>query len=1027
MLEINRYKLNLYELLFNNPLCDYRTKEELKSKINVLFIGKADYAIETYKTLFWASQYPDSKLNMTYVADKTSVDYVGSVMCDKSKFPALEEYIEKGYAEALKFVVEENINKREKIKDCIQRSGIGQNEYCYVIIASGDADLDWTYINSIEMVCEYNFQKVAHVNIGLYNNSMNDKLSKVKWDKVTKNLSLVQFENSEEDVDKSDLRRIASNINLSYSMMYDQRLNVADNIEDFNKLCKEEFDETDSDSYNADSSYASAVHISSKLSYCLQYSGLSKTDNWREDALKILSDSVKEENELYKKLYYWEHKRWNAYMVVRGYRHPRKGEWGFVYSEGNKNYDSKNKLHVCLCESGTELNPEMNKPSFWKKIKAELNQLDYASYYCNSIANNKVKELEKRIYKKYTFLNSIVFRELKDAIEDLFLEVGNSIDNYKEIMSNFLNRGDISKDDDIVKELNELNKEIGIVIKRNQHINFFEYDAQLVRMIPFVLWYGVKYQKVYVFSKGIASKDVVIPTLLYAKKAYIVSKNVCTDKYKDVIRRYFKERGNNTDVEFISFEEMVNATSDIGCEEFVITGEGEFKEDYLVSKKNVVNVRYDAANNVINNFNLFCGLNRQSFSVKEFIRLQGGDVKEEFRDNLSKKMYNDYERLFWEFSKKIKSGDYLYIPWNKVIKIFTKDSRTDTADRKKKVEFAINKLAVEERSNRKVAYICDAMISQDTYLENQVDVFLNDLYDYHLITKYTVDVEESNIRIKFITYHKEICKVIEDYAVDDIDYTVAKLVYGCNIEPSEVIDIVSKKLSIIMDHRDSLKCYANQFNSLLTELEKLGAIDGYDISNNKIETVTVKDMRVLKLFEKEGDVFEKITFHRFKNSNLFDDSKNGIIFYWNREAGETDILEKMLKMEVAKNAKKDLLNLVDFDRFTEINNEVFKIKESDYEKNQVCNEIDVIVIRGMQAYFVSCKATSEIKKEYLDEIANHSKNAGAIPILATGISQNCLTDAILSRAKELNNIWILGRDELNNQDKFNDAIKSYIF
>ena len=61
-------------------------------------------------------------------------------------------------------------------------------------------------------------------------------------------------------------------------------------------------------------------------------------------------------------------------------------------------------------------------------------------------------------------------------------------------------------------------------------------------------------------------------------------------------------------------------------DEYVIAGEGEEKEDYLTKKNNVINVRYDAEKSALNKEMIFGKLNKQSFSVREFIRLQGGDI-----------------------------------------------------------------------------------------------------------------------------------------------------------------------------------------------------------------------------------------------------------------------------------------------------------------------------------------------------------------------------------------------------------------
>lgn len=152
------------------------------------------------------------------------------------------------------------------------------------------------------------------------------------------NVNIIQFEMSDQQIKSSDLKRVAANMNLAYSLMYDQRLNIDSNLKEFDNMCNEEFEIINSDKYDADSSYASAVSISSKLAYCLEYSkenGLDTEYNGNK-AVSILTTAIAQNNDLYKQLYYWEHKRWNAYMVMRGYRQPQKEEWDFVYSHGNK-------------------------------------------------------------------------------------------------------------------------------------------------------------------------------------------------------------------------------------------------------------------------------------------------------------------------------------------------------------------------------------------------------------------------------------------------------------------------------------------------------------------------------------------------------------------------------------------------------------------------------------------------------------------------------------------------------------------
>lgn len=149
MLEINRYRLNLYELLYENPTCDYRAnREDGSTEINILFIGDKDRALETYKTMFWASQYPECKMNMAYMGKREDLNYVKAVLNDKKKYPALNEYIGKGYAAPLSY-----IELRTGIigEDIIN---VGKGFFKYIIVATGDAYRDWEYLSEIEALGE---------------------------------------------------------------------------------------------------------------------------------------------------------------------------------------------------------------------------------------------------------------------------------------------------------------------------------------------------------------------------------------------------------------------------------------------------------------------------------------------------------------------------------------------------------------------------------------------------------------------------------------------------------------------------------------------------------------------------------------------------------------------------------------------------------------------------------------------------------------------------------------------------------
>ena len=204
MLEINRYRLNLYELLYENPTCDYRAnREDGSTEINILFIGDKDRALETYKTMFWASQYPECKMNMAYMGKREDLNYVKAVLNDKKKYPALNEYIGKGYAAPLSY-----IELRTGIigEDIIN---VGKGFFKYIIVATGDAYRDWEYLSEIEALGEKALEEIL---VAVYNDGLEEKFRNINWNKVAKNVRIIQFEKTEEEINRAELKRIAANI-----------------------------------------------------------------------------------------------------------------------------------------------------------------------------------------------------------------------------------------------------------------------------------------------------------------------------------------------------------------------------------------------------------------------------------------------------------------------------------------------------------------------------------------------------------------------------------------------------------------------------------------------------------------------------------------------------------------------------------------------------------------------------------------------------------------------------------------------
>ena len=63
---------------------------------------------------------------------------------------------------------------------------------------------------------------------------------------------------------------------------------------------------------------------------------------------------------------------------------------------------------------------------------------------------------------------------------------------------------------------------------------------------------------------------------------------------------------------------------------------------------------------------------------------------------------------------------------------------------------------------------------------------------------------------------------------------------------------------------------AQYYEPLLKELKSLGAIYNYHVKDGMLISVLIKDMRIiLNLFEKEGDIFEKISISQIQKFSFF--------------------------------------------------------------------------------------------------------------------------------------------------------------
>ena len=92
MAKMGVYRLRIYDLLYEKPICNYAESTGKKKQSNVLILGTGWTGNEAFKAAFWAGQALDTELNIT-VASQNATAYKEQVLSTKSCFYAGTEKI----------------------------------------------------------------------------------------------------------------------------------------------------------------------------------------------------------------------------------------------------------------------------------------------------------------------------------------------------------------------------------------------------------------------------------------------------------------------------------------------------------------------------------------------------------------------------------------------------------------------------------------------------------------------------------------------------------------------------------------------------------------------------------------------------------------------------------------------------------------------------------------------------------------------------------------------------------------------
>ena len=535
MTEIGKSRIAVYNLLKEKPLFDYFENEQ----INVLILGTGWIGNEAFKCIFANGQYPHVTLNIT-VGSKNANEY-----CEKA-LEAMPELANFAQINGVQPSKDNYANIFFKEVDIPQITGQGisldvlktlvdnPEELNYIIIALGDDENNELLAHALADTLKDNKKLI----INYYSNSEKT----LGEDSLVNQFSLVDgFESSE-------LFKLANNINYFYSSVK-QDANYDGISQSFAKQYVDEFVNEDEGEYSpfafigkkkaygVDSSIASALHIYTKLNYL-------KNKTKCKDAIKELCLRIKNKDSLYYELVCLEHRRWNAFMIIRGYRYPNEQEKKEL---GCSRKDDEKRLHWCLCTCLDGPSTFQRDKKSWNNpnLKSDLDEASYRHYYnCKNKGDENREEVEELLGK---------IKE-NSAFASLFLLSVNRLiadnDNaYLFYLSEYNKAKNIRSIRDLVEELNELLKPM---VEANKKVDFLAIDEQIIDMIPFCFELLNGRRDVVIFVNGPIVSEAYLPLALLANKATFVQINEEFDVKNQ--NKYLKEfyenhHGNNVIVE----------------------------------------------------------------------------------------------------------------------------------------------------------------------------------------------------------------------------------------------------------------------------------------------------------------------------------------------------------------------------------------------------------------------------------------------------------------------------------------------
>ena len=779
------------------------------------------------------------------------------------------------------------------------------------------------------------------------------------------------------------------------------------------------------DLYNVKSSLRAALSIKYKLYDCKIHNSLRPY----RDFSRLIRENVpldldKPEGPSFRdKMAYMEHHSWNKFMITEAYVKPSDDEFFvYAYKYGNdhrnkkakpypfhplisnyhlKTFDSEEIDEIDRVSENIRKAQEKSLEDSLQSLKANLNFLTKQYEYPDNIINGKLK----------TYLI-----KLRNVIENIIKGDKDSQAIYKFLdkrIKELFRQGTSEISSDVVRIYSSIDEVVQIIITNKNYKNYREIDYNLIDAIAYIIYGSVDIlYKPFVDEEGCLWKNIAGVLKFRPRQVVFIKDNdKKIDNKFEIIKRFLHDKRK-----LISTEIRIIDQEDVGFDIknhleknilFDFTGntikQARF-DSRIKNDKQIPYVIYEGNNNWDGDYEgISYNLMRPSLSIEETFYLNNARLDKEDKINsfLDLDIYAD---SLWEIYNSIEANLY-----RKYIYTLNNGQKSFT--------FPLNNIM---KSGREVEVGLNEKISQiemDSY--KPVIKILDLLVQKGFINSY--DFQKMNGYLGLRAYDRMFLTKLLDFLA------------GCAKNRADKIELVklNYRLDFVEEPRiqrpfyyylvsSNLRCTNTiGLDNLIPEEEALYLTDNdikfylYNFSQFLESYNKFSKSNDIKVFDIINEKNPSYAFYNLDEENVKLNLSYGSLAFRNFFSREGNALETYAFFKIAR--FQDIFDNVG------LNIEVDWKAEDDFDEESelIRNEIDIVCIKGLTTFLISCKQ-GKLKNEFIYEIGYHAKKFGidTVPIIINSYDKYIKSDIerIRNRCKQ-SGVLLIERDVLEGNLK----------